>query len=164
MFDIYLGVGGNLGSRLQNIDFAIKLITEKIAIPVKISSVYLSEPWGFEHSKYFTNAVVHIKTNKLPEELLKIIAEIECVMKRIRSSGAYEGRTMDIDILFYGNKIIKNHCLEIPHKKLHERLFVLLPMNEISPDFIHPEFNKKIKELLKDCKDNSRIRKIAYGA
>lgn len=162
MFDVYLGIGGNIGNRKGNIDKTINLITEKIGNPEKISSIYLSEPWGFNHSKYFTNSVVMVKTCKSPQNLLLIINEIESLLNRIRTQKTYEGRTMDVDILFYGNKIITNKELQIPHPKLHERLFVLMPLEEIASGFIHPILNKNIDILLKNCNDNSKIRRLYY--
>ncbi|MDR2009383.1 MAG: 2-amino-4-hydroxy-6-hydroxymethyldihydropteridine diphosphokinase [Bacteroidales bacterium] len=161
---VFLGIGGNLGSRILNIEKTIKLVSEKISIPEKISSLYISEPWGFEHSKYFTNAVIQLNSELSPEQLLRIIKDIETEMKRIKTSDSYEGRTMDIDILFYEEKIVNNDNLQIPHPLLQNRLFVLLPLNEIAPGFIHPALNKSISELLKACKDQSKIRRLCYGA
>ncbi|MDR2836790.1 MAG: 2-amino-4-hydroxy-6-hydroxymethyldihydropteridine diphosphokinase [Bacteroidales bacterium] len=157
---VFLGIGGNLGDRKKNIEDAIFFISEKISIPLKISSNYLSEPWGFQHKKYFLNAVVVIETDLYPDKILEKISDIETIMKRIREKNSYEGRTIDIDILFVDNKIINSENLQIPHPKLHERLFVLTPLNEIFPDFIHPVFNKKISELLDLCEDKSNIRRI----
>jgi 2-amino-4-hydroxy-6-hydroxymethyldihydropteridine diphosphokinase len=160
MNEVYLGIGGNLGDRLQNIEFAINLISERIAIPEKISSVYMSEPWGFQHAKYFTNAVVMIKTNKSADEIFGITTCIELEMKRVRNKSGYQGRTMDIDILFFGNEIIENEKLTVPHPKISERLFVLLPMCEIAPKFIHPQYKKDMQQLLQECGDTGKIRKL----
>lgn len=158
MNEVYLGIGGNLGDRLQNIRIAINLISERIALPEKTSSVFMSEPWGFQHAKYFTNAVLKLKTTKSEDEIFKITTGIELEMKRVRSNSGYQGRTMDIDILFYGNKIIESKALTVPHPKIQERLFVLMPMAEIAGDFIHPVFNKTINELLETCPDTGNIR------
>ncbi len=158
MNEVYLGIGGNLGNRLQNIRIAINLISERIALPEKTSSVFMSEPWGFQHAKYFTNAVVKLSTTKSEDEIFKITTGIELEMKRVRSNSGYQGRTMDIDILFYGNKIIESKALAVPHPKIQERLFVLMPMAEIAGDFIHPVFNKTINELLETCPDTGKIR------
>ncbi|MDD2385659.1 MAG: 2-amino-4-hydroxy-6-hydroxymethyldihydropteridine diphosphokinase [Bacteroidales bacterium] len=163
METIYLGIGGNLGNRLENINSAINLITKNIAKPYKISSVYLSEPWGFEHAKYFTNAVLKLKTDKQPKDILQIILAIEKEMKRNRTSTGYQGRTMDIDILYYGNIIIKSENLEIPHPKIEDRLFVLLPIKEIDPNFRTPISGKHIDTLILECEDKSKIKKLHYG-
>jgi len=160
MNEVYLGIGGNLGDRLQNIRVAINLISERIAVPEQISSVYISEPWGFQHAKYFTNAVVMIKTNKSADEIFGITTGIELEMKRVRNSTGYEGRTMDIDILFWGNDILKTENLIIPHPKIQDRLFVIMPMAEISKEFIHPVLKKNMQQLLKSCNDTGKIRKL----
>jgi 2-amino-4-hydroxy-6-hydroxymethyldihydropteridine diphosphokinase len=161
MFEVYLGIGGNLGDRLKNIEQVLSLISERIAAPDKVSSVYMSEPWGFEHAKYFTNAVVMIKTNKTADEIFTITTAIELEMKRVRSNSGYQGRTMDIDILFYGGQIIENESLTVPHPKISERLFVLLPMCDIAPKFIHPQSKKEMQQLLLECADNGKIRKLS---
>jgi len=158
MFEVYLGIGGNLGDRLKNISTAIELISQKIAVPKKISSIYISEPWGFYHKKYFANAVLMLNTEMSVDEVFNIITGIETKMKRQRTGACYEGRTMDIDILFYGKEIVKTDNLTIPHPKLHERLFVLMPMSEIAGDYIHPVMKKNIIELLKICPDTSKVR------
>ena len=160
MNEVYLGIGGNLGDRLQNIELAIRLISERIAKTEKLSSIYLSEPWGFEHAKHFTNAVLMIKTNKSADDIFGITTGIELEMKRVRSSSGYQGRTMDIDILFYGGQIIENKSLTVPHPKISERLFVLLPLCEIAPKFIHPLYKKEIQQLLNECSDKGKIRKL----
>jgi 2-amino-4-hydroxy-6-hydroxymethyldihydropteridine diphosphokinase len=163
MTDIFLGIGGNLGCRKINIDVTIEYISQLIAKPFKISSLYMTEPWGFEHAQYFLNGVIHIKSEISLEDLHKQTLEIEKLMKRIKSKGGYEGRTMDIDILFFGQEVINNEHLHIPHQKLQDRLFVLLPMFEIAPNFLHPIFNQSISEILKNCTDKSKIRKLNYG-
>lgn len=164
MADVFLGIGGNLGSRKSNIDTAIDLISKRINKPVKISSFYLNEPWGFSHPKYFLNIVLLIKTELSPEQLLFEIKKIESEMKRVKTKDSYEGRPIDIDILFYNNEIISCDNLIIPHPKLHERLFVLVPMNEIFPDLVHPVFKESINALLQKCTDTSQIRKLNYGS
>lgn len=153
----YLGIGSNKGNKEKNIRTAINLISDMIGIIQKISNFYLTEPWGFISNKDFLNCVVLIDTKLLPDKLLKQISEIEKQLKRIRKSSSYEDRTIDIDILFYENEIIKSENLIIPHPKLQERLFVLMPMNDISPEFIHPIYNQTISELLEKCTDCSKI-------
>lgn len=158
MNEIYLGIGGNLGDRLKNISTAIGLISKKVAVPQKISSIYLTEPWGFFHKKYFANAVLMLRSNKPAEEIFKIVSGIEIEMKRQRNGTGYQGRTMDIDILFYGSDIIATDTLIVPHPKVSERLFVLLPMAEIAAQFEHPLLKKNIMELLHECDDKCKIR------
>lgn len=158
--DLYLGIGGNLGNRLENIGKAIKLISEKIAAPQSVSPIYLSEPWGFNHAKYFTNAILKIDTDLTPTKLLKIILNIESELKRVRSQSGYEGRTMDIDIIYYGDKKINCDNLVVPHPKSKDRLFVLLPLKDIDPNFIDPITGKTIDNMLSECRDKGRIRKL----
>ena len=148
--DLYLGIGGNLGNRLENIGKVIKLISEKIAAPQSVSPVYLSEPWGFNHAKYFTNAMLKIDTDLTPTKLLKIILDIESELKRVRSQSGYEGRTMDIDIIYYGDKKINCDNLVVPHPKSKDRLFVLLPLKDIDPNFIDPITGKTIDNTLSE--------------
>lgn len=158
--EIYLGIGGNLGDRLNNIKTVINKITEKIATPQNISPIYLSEPWGFSHAKYFTNAVIKLETDISPTKLLDIILGIESELKRIRTKTGYEGRTMDIDILYIGNKKINLTNLKVPHPKIKDRLFVLLPLKDVNPDFVDPITNKNIDKMISDCNDKSKIKKI----
>lgn len=158
---VFLGIGGNLGDRIANLRSAVKLIGERIGKVEKISSVYLSEPWGFKHAKYFTNIVAKIRTSLSAEETLSTALQIEAELKRTRSGHGYEGRTMDIDILFFNDEIINTEKLIVPHPLICQRLFVLLPMQEIEPDFVHPQNGKTMQELAEICADNGKIKKIS---
>ena len=158
---VFLGIGGNLGDRIANLRSAIKLIGERIGIVENISSVYLSEPWGFKHAKYFTNIVAKVRTSLSADETLYAALQIEAELKRTRSGNGYEGRTMDIDILFFNDEIISTEKLTVPHPLICQRLFVLLPMQEIEPNFVHPQNGKTILELSEICTDNGKIKKIS---
>ncbi len=158
---VFLGIGGNLGDRLANLRSAVKLIGERIGKVDKISSVYLSEPWGFKHAKYFTNIVAKVRTPLSAEETLSTALQIEAELKRTRSGHGYEGRTMDIDILFFNDEIISTEKLIVPHPLICQRLFVLLPMQEIEPDYVHPQNGKTMHELTELCTDKGKIRKIS---
>ena len=158
---VFLGIGGNLGDRIANLRSAVKLIGERIGKVEKISSVYLSEPWGFKHAKYFTNIVAKIRTSLSAEETLSTALQIEAELKRTRSGHGYEGRTMDIDILFFNDEIINTEILIVPHPLICQRLFVLLPMQEIEQDFVHPQNGKTMQELAEICADNGKIKKIS---
>jgi len=157
---VFLGVGGNIGDRMANLRLAVDMIGNRIGNIEKLSSVYISEPWGFKHAKYFTNIVVELYTLLSADEVLSCALEIEAELKRTRSGKGYEGRTMDIDILFFNNGIIRTENLIVPHPRICQRLFVLLPMTEIEPDFIHPNSSKKMSELVEACNDESKIRKF----
>ncbi len=139
------------------------MISDRIAVPEKVSPIYLSEPWGFKHAKYFTNAVVKLTTDKNPEQILEIILSIESELKRVRSKSGYQGRTMDIDILYYGDKTIKSKVLEVPHPRIKNRLFVLLPLRDIDKNFIDPVNGKSITQMLEECSDKGKIKKLEYG-
>ena len=158
---VFLGIGGNLGDRLANLRSSIELIGERIGKVEKISSVYLSEPWGFKHAKYFTNIVAKVRTYLSAEETLSTALQIEAELKRTRSGNGYEGRTMDIDILFFNDDIISTERLIVPHPLICQRLFVLLPMQEIEPDYVHPQNGKTMHELTELCTDKGKIRKIS---
>jgi len=158
---VFLGIGGNLGDRLGNLRCAVELIGDRIGRIEKVSSVYLSEPWGFTHAKYFTNIVAEVYTTFSADEVLTKAFEIESELKRTRSGNGYEGRTMDIDILFYNSEIINTERLAVPHPHICQRLFVLLPMAEIEPNFVHPQNGKEIDELTKICIDNGKIKKLS---
>ena len=159
---VFLGIGGNLGDRIANLRSAIELIGKRIGGVEKISSVYLSEPWGFKHAKYFTNIVAKVRTSLSAEETLSIALQIEAELKRTRSGNGYEGRTMDIDILFFNDEIISTEKLIVPHPLICQRLFVLLPMQEIEPDFVHPQNGEKMHELAEVCTDKGKIKKIIH--
>lgn len=159
---VFLGIGGNLGDRITNLRSALRLIGERIGDIEKISSVYLSEPWGFKHAKYFTNIVAKVRTSQSVDAVLSVALQIEAELKRTRSGNGYEGRTMDIDILFFNSEIINTENLVVPHPFICQRLFVLLPMQEIEPDFKHPQSGKTMHVLAKMCTDNGKIRKVIH--
>lgn len=147
MAEVLIGIGSNLGNRENNIKAALDLIGEKCKI-LKISSTYETEPVGYKAQGLFLNCAIQIETGLEPEELLGFLQSIE--KKLGRTKAIKNGpRTIDLDILFYGSRIIKEANLVIPHPRLHERLFVLAPLSEICPDFVHPESKKSIGEIRK---------------
>ncbi len=145
----YLSLGSNLGDRISNIQQAVNFLTNDSSIKVvKSSSFYETEPWGGVSKNWFANAVIRIETGLTPVELLKTTQNIEAKLGRDRTRETRWGeRTLDIDILFYDNLIFQNEILTIPHKELHKRAFVLVPMLEIAENFIHPVLNKNMLEL-----------------
>jgi len=148
MKEIYLSLGSNKGDRLKNILFSIYELRRFLKVS-SLSSIYLTEPWGGAEGCKFLNMVIRGFTNLAPYELLREINLIEKRFKRERKF-KYQARTLDIDILFYEKLIMKNEALIIPHPLLHKRNFVLVPFSEISPDFVHPVFNKKIKDFIEN--------------
>lgn len=148
---VYLGLGSNLGDRFANLSLALEKIKHLGRI-IKKSHVYETEPWGFKEQPAFLNQVIIIHTNLKPEELLTNLKIIERDMGRIKTikNGP---RIIDIDILFFDNLILRTDLLTIPHPHILQRAFVLVPLNEIAPQLVHPLENKKIHELLEgvDC-------------
>ncbi len=160
MYKVLLLIGGNEGDRIENIFQSKELIEQKIGVIIKQSGIYESEPWGFEHAQNFLNQVIEIESNKDSFEILKISQEIERILgRKAKTTLGYEGRTMDIDILFYGSEIIDTEKLTIPHPRLHERKFTLLPLVEKWENLLHPIFNLNAKDLLRDCKDEGWVKK-----
>lgn len=124
------------------------------------SSLYSSPSWGYTSENLFYNQVLVFETNKSPQDVLSDCLSIENEFGRVRTdSDEYHDRTIDIDILFYGDKIVVEEHLMIPHPRLHERKFCLIPLMEIMPDFLHPGFKKTIRVLLDECKDESKINR-----
>jgi 2-amino-4-hydroxy-6-hydroxymethyldihydropteridine diphosphokinase len=160
MESVYLGIGSNLGDRESNLRNAVEKAEEFAGKIVKVSSVYETEPWGFSSVDQFLNMVVEIKTSLRPSGLLGRLLMIESLMGRLREGKQYSSRIIDIDILFYGHHAIRTKTLEIPHPRLHERKFVLVPLAEIAPDLVHPGLKKDIAHLLSECSDKSKVSQL----
>ena len=149
----YLSIGSNIGDRLQNINDAVNFIGQKIGYINKTSSVYKTESWGFK-SDEFLNICLSVDTYLNPIQVLNNIIIIESILGRSRSKiKTYIARTIDIDILLFENEIIKSPKLVIPHPKMLQRKFVMVPLAEIAPNKIHPIENKTIKKCLDSCSD-----------
>jgi 2-amino-4-hydroxy-6-hydroxymethyldihydropteridine diphosphokinase len=154
---VFLGLGSNLGDRADNLQQAKNRIGESIGPVVSASSVYETEPWGFESDNEFINMVLCAETDLSPSGLLGRILMIESQLGRIRCETRYSSRTIDIDILLYDSEIINEEALIIPHPRMHERRFVMVPMAEIAPLFIHPVLKKTMKSILKSCHDTCKV-------
>jgi len=157
MEKVILSLGSSLGDRLSYLLSGVDDIEVQIGEVVSKSRVYESEPWGFSDKNSFLNMAIELKTNLEPEEILEQIKLIENKHLRKREISEYEARTLDIDIIFYGDLIISSNDLTIPHKHAHNRLFVLLPVSELEKSLEHPIFNKKIDKLIEICPDSSNI-------
>lgn len=156
MDKVVLIIGGNLGNRRALIDEAIKMLILYFGVPDASSSIFETAAWGGKSVGNYLNQVLIFKTADSPENVMNRILEIEVNMGRKRDV-KWGDRLMDIDILYFGNKIIKHPDLVIPHPYIQERRFVLEPLNEIIPDFLHPLFAKSQQELLESCTDNSEV-------
>jgi 2-amino-4-hydroxy-6-hydroxymethyldihydropteridine diphosphokinase len=155
----YLLTGGNEGDRFLHMQQARTNIEHICGQILQVSSLYETAPWGKPDQPDFLNQVLHIGTVLGPEALLRAILLIEEKGGRIRTF-KNAPRTIDIDILFYERLVLEKKGLTIPHPRIAERRFVLEPMNEISPDFIHPVIGKSIHQLLLECEDELGVKKI----
>jgi 2-amino-4-hydroxy-6-hydroxymethyldihydropteridine diphosphokinase len=156
---IYLGLGSNLGDRKQNLAQALNLISQHVDV-IRLSSVYETEPVGYTQQPLFLNAACCASTEQNPEQLLIIFKEIETSMGRVPSF-TNSPRIIDIDILFYDSQIVRTPELTIPHPRITERAFVLIPMVEIAPELTHPENGSTIQELVDHLETVSGIHKWA---
>ena len=162
---IYIGIGSNLNGKnnetpLQNCKKALVELKKEVNI-CKISSWYKSEPIPVSNQPWFINGVIEISTNKSSLDLLEFILSIEKVFGRVRKK-QNEARILDLDIIDYKKKIlyIKNKLI-IPHPRMHERSFVLQPLSELNPKWMHPIKKKGIKELIRNLNDKQKISKIS---
>ena len=156
MNTVYIQLGSNLGERESFIAKSMEQIEENIGEIITASSIFETTPWGNENQNNFLNSVIKIKTTFDAFKVLKKSQEIENNLGRDRNE-KWGKRTIDIDILFYNNEIINTTKLIIPHPLLHERKFVLVPLSEIDPNYIHPILKKNIYTLLSECKDNQKV-------
>lgn len=146
---VFIGLGSNMGDREARLKQAIADLKRRAGAVVQESSVIETAPWGFEAEQHFLNQVLELRTPLEPLPLMKELLDIESDMGRIRSEEPrYSSRPIDLDLLFYGDRVINLLELKVPHPLLEEREFVLKPMAEIAPDFIHPTDGHTMEELL----------------
>ncbi len=157
MAHAYLILGSNLGDRMQYFVHAKNHLMRSVGNIMQQSSIYETEPWGFKDRNLFLNQVLLIDTELNPMALLTEIKNIETSLGRIKSNERYKARSIDIDILFYDNLVIKTSELAIPHPEIANRRFVLEPLAEINPLFKHPVLLKTCAGLLADCKDVCKV-------
>jgi 2-amino-4-hydroxy-6-hydroxymethyldihydropteridine diphosphokinase len=155
---VYLGLGSNLGDRRSNLLNALHLLGERLTLE-RISSLYETRPLGYEEQPLFLNAVCRAATEIGPFQLLSVIKGIEVALGRepgFRNSP----RPIDVDILFYGDLIIESPQIVVPHPRLEERAFVLIPLAEIGPDLVHPINGRSIGDLASGVQGRDGVRKI----
>lgn len=166
MSRVYISLGSNLGDREKNIKEAIRIVSGASLLPtkepkkkinvVKISSIYETEPVGFKEQNWFLNAVIEIETTLSPQELLVVLQQVESKLDK-KIERKWGPRTIDLDILLYDDIILDSPDLQIPHKLMHERAFVLIPLVQIAPNIKHPVLNKTSKELVDELIDDNKV-------
>ena len=155
----YLLTGSNLGEREEFLQQACELISMRAGRCKGISSLYETAPWGKTDQPPFLNQAIELETLLPAQELIRLLLEIEIELGRIRAE-KYGPRTIDIDILLYGNKIIDEPQLQIPHPQLANRRFALLPLLELNPELIHPITRVTLKDLLEQCPDQGLVHQL----
>lgn len=157
---VYLGLGTNLGDKKQNLNRAVHQISLEVGCVLNVSSIYQSKPWGFDSENDFLNAVLVVQTELAPLDLLEKTQQIERKLGRLsKIKKGYSDRLIDIDILLYDNQVINIPQLIIPHKLLHKRDFVLVPLAELAPELVHPVLGKTMKELSEQVVNTTTILK-----
>lgn len=154
--NVYLSLGSNVGDRLINLAAARERIGRQVGKIAKASKVYETQPWGKTDQEAFLNQVVMVNTTLDARDLLEALNRIERDLGRERGE-RWGPRVIDLDILFYGRRIIRDKGLEIPHPELHKRAFVLVPLMELAGDLEHPVLKKNIDELYMECDDPSDV-------
>jgi len=156
--NVYLGLGSNVGNRAGFLKKTAEKISEHKNIKlIRSSSMYETEPWGITDQEKFLNSVIEIETGLMPSELLDFLKATEKSVGRTKR-GKWLEREIDIDILFFGDLVYQSGVLTVPHKEVQNRRFVLVPMNEIAPDFVHPVLLKPMKKLLALTRDKSKVK------
>lgn len=159
--NIFLLIGSNLGGRLSNLNRCVDLISTELGSIIKPSSVYETAPWGKSDQPNYLNQAIQIETNFGPAELLGRCLTLEKQLGRERKE-KWGARVIDVDLIYFNDRIINSKDLVIPHPRMTERKFVLEPLTEISPNFMHPLLKKTNQELLTDCKDQLPIKRLIH--
>ena len=158
----FLCLGSNTGDSFENLAVAARRLQGENVRVIRRSSIYRTEPVGFKKQPWFLNQAIEIETGLSPLDLLKAVKTVETEMGR--KPGRKNGpRPIDIDILLAGSTIIQTKDLEVPHPRLHERRFVLVPLAEIAPGSAHPVLKKSVRAILKKCPDRSAVERLREG-
>jgi 2-amino-4-hydroxy-6-hydroxymethyldihydropteridine diphosphokinase len=158
--DAILLLGSNLGDRIENLKTALSELEVRIGKCSHASSFYETEPWGMETGKWFMNQCIAIPTGIDPSRIMGIIRDIETGMGREDNNEGYRDRVIDIDILLYGDLELHAGGLVIPHPRIRERKFALLPLLEIFPELTCPPAGERFADILDACSDDLTVRKI----
>ena len=159
---VVLLIGGNQGDRVAVLMRAIAEISRRIGTVSLLSSLYETEPWGFEAEQNFLNQAVVVDTDMTAHEVLEEALRIEKELGRVRTeelAKTYSSRPIDIDLIFFNSEMVETTDLQLPHPRMHLRRFVLAPLDEIIPHFLHPKFRKTIRQLMEECEDEGEVKK-----
>lgn len=159
MVDTFVGIGSNIGNREENVRRAVELLGAAGRV-VAASSMYETEPMYLENQGWFINCVVKLRTDLAPMELLKRLKGFEHKLGRGKGE-KYGPRVIDFDILFYGSQVVRGVDLTIPHPRIQERPFVLVPLAEIDPDLMHPVMGKTVSQLLRELHSDKEVKRVS---
>jgi len=160
MAKLFLLLGGNLGDKAAIFATARNRLQEELGTITEVSSVFETEPWGFDSDDMFWNQVVVIETGLTPTQVLVQTKAIELELGRIRKAARYTSRLIDIDLLFYDDLVFHEADLELPHPRMIDRRFVLEPLAEVAGEFVHPVFKLSIYTLLEECSDQLTVKRL----
>lgn len=154
---IFIALGSNLGDRAANLQAARETLRPKVQV-LRESPIYVTPPWGYLDQPEFFNQVIEVETLLHPKPLLHRLKSIEAKMGR-EATFRNGPRLIDLDILFYGQEVIEGEALQIPHPRLQDRAFVLIPLNDLAPDFMHPVLHQSVREML-GAVDSAGVRPL----
>ena len=159
---VFIILGSNIGDKKSYIDKACVEILEKIGSIEVYSSYYQTSPWGFQSDDEFLNRVICVQSKLTPNGIMETLLDIENKLGRVRlaKDEGYQSRTIDLDILLIDDLIIESELLVVPHPRMKERRFVLVPLSEIAGEYIHPKYKSTINYLLSICKDDEAVTKV----
>ncbi len=164
MHTVILMLGSNLGNRKENLESAVSELEQRTGTIQHMSEVYETEPWGMESERTFYNQCISLSTILDPSGVLEQIRTIEQQLGRPPSRVKFTDRTIDIDILFFDDLVMSREDLVIPHPGIRDRRFVIIPVLEIYPEYIHPGSGESMKDILRSCKDMKEVRIAPAGA